>query len=106
MNRKMLIRRLTLVGAAAMTMVIAGVSPASAANERCADGKGSAGATTYAPCNLPTAATPPSRFIRSFSDCGVCIVQATRDTENLPGGPYYCTYNPRNGMSDEHQYLG
>jgi len=52
-------------------------------------------------CGLPTSAKPGSTFVRSFSTCGTCLVQATNDNQG-PGPYYYCTYNPSNGLSDEH----
>lgn len=58
-------------------------------------------------CGLPTHATPPSKFIRSYGNCNTCIRDAAKmTTSDLFGRRYYCTYNPSNDLNDLHQYLG
>ncbi|SNT64911.1 hypothetical protein SAMN05216276_11457 [Streptosporangium subroseum] len=53
-------------------------------------------------CGLPTSARPNSSFIESFYYCDDCKKTAAYDQKTL-GGTFYCTYNPRNGLTDEHR---
>ncbi|MEU8270607.1 hypothetical protein AB0B89_26040 [Sphaerisporangium sp. NPDC049002] len=53
-------------------------------------------------CGLPTSARPNSSFIESFPDCNDCKKMAAYDQKTF-GGIFYCTYNPRNGLTDEHR---
>ncbi|WP_157546274.1 hypothetical protein [Microtetraspora fusca] len=57
-------------------------------------------------CNFPSQATPPSRFIKSYSNCSDCRTEAYKRSQNILGFRYYCTYNPSNNLNDLHQYLG
>ncbi|WP_143043656.1 hypothetical protein [Nonomuraea jiangxiensis] len=53
-------------------------------------------------CGLPTSARPNSYYIESFWDCNDCKEQASYDQRTF-GGTFYCTYNPSNGLTDEHR---
>ncbi|WP_256863416.1 hypothetical protein [Microbispora sp. GKU 823] len=53
-------------------------------------------------CGLPTSARPNSTFIESFYDCNQCKATAAYDQRTF-GGTFYCTYNPSNGLTDEHR---
>lgn len=53
-------------------------------------------------CGLPTSARPNSSFIESFYYCTDCKKMAAYDQKTF-GGTFYCTYNPSNGLTDEHR---
>jgi hypothetical protein len=59
--------------------------------------------STSSHCHLPTSAGPGSGYSRSSSNCETCAQWAAADTLSL-GNPHiwYCTYNPNNGLTDEH----
>jgi len=52
-------------------------------------------------CGLPAQADPGSYFVRSYSSCWVCEFVAL-EANTDPDIPYYCTYNPSNGLTDLH----
>ncbi|MEV0968432.1 hypothetical protein [Microtetraspora glauca] len=80
----------TLCASAFVVPIVVAPAPAFAANT----------------CRLPTQATPPSRFIKSYSNCNTCVSEAYKKSQNILGFRYYCTYNPSNNLNDLHQYLG
>ncbi|MEU4405302.1 hypothetical protein AB0F88_12290 [Streptosporangium sp. NPDC023963] len=90
---------------AALLVPAAVATPASASASASASMSGPVSIAANS-CGLPTSARPPSRFIRSWSDCNTCIREAYKRSNPTLGIRYYCTYNPSNNLNDLHLYLG
>jgi hypothetical protein len=54
-------------------------------------------------CNLPTHADPGDGWYASYTDCNQCLFWANVHSTNHD--THYCTYNPSNGLTDEHFHI-
>ncbi len=95
----------TALCASALLVPAAVATPASASASASASMSGPVSIAANS-CGLPTSARPPSRCIRSWSDCNTCIGEACKRSNPTLGLRYYCTCNPSNNLNDLHQYLG
>ncbi|MEU6741437.1 hypothetical protein [Streptosporangium sandarakinum] len=91
----------TVVAAAALTASVLSTAPISASAATGSSMRASAQVMANS-CGLPTSARPNSSFIESFYYCDDCKKMAAYDQRTF-GGTFYCTYNPRNGLTDEHR---